>query len=125
MQNKKDIEIQPGFEPGSSECWSDALTNRATELWQMVYIDRHTVQFSARISGSQSWVTTLHDKYMYYRLLQPVNWVLAAVTLDVPLEPPLGANFQRKDIQVFLPAPQKYIHFQHLPQRLLVSHDYQ
>ena len=24
---KKDIEIQPGFEPGSSECRSDALTN--------------------------------------------------------------------------------------------------
>ena len=24
---KKDIEIQPGFEPGSSEFWSDALTN--------------------------------------------------------------------------------------------------
>ena len=23
---KKDIEIQPGFEPGSSEFWSDALT---------------------------------------------------------------------------------------------------
>ena len=27
---KKDIEIQPRFEPGSSECWSDALTNWAT-----------------------------------------------------------------------------------------------
>ena len=27
---KKDIEIQPGSEPGSSECRSDALTNRAT-----------------------------------------------------------------------------------------------
>ena len=24
---KKDIEIQPGFESGSSEFWSDALTN--------------------------------------------------------------------------------------------------
>ena len=24
---KKDIEIQAGFGPGSSECWSDALTN--------------------------------------------------------------------------------------------------
>ena len=27
---KKNIEIQPGFEPGSSECLSDALTNWAT-----------------------------------------------------------------------------------------------
>ena len=27
---KKNIEIQPGFEPGSSECRSDALTNWAT-----------------------------------------------------------------------------------------------
>ena len=27
---KKDIEIQPGFEPGSSEYRSDALTNWAT-----------------------------------------------------------------------------------------------
>ena len=24
---KNEFEIQPGFEPGSSECWSDALTN--------------------------------------------------------------------------------------------------
>ena len=30
---KKDIEIQPGFEPGSSEFRSDALTNELLELW--------------------------------------------------------------------------------------------
>ena len=30
---KKDIEIQPGFEPGSSEFRSDALTNELVELW--------------------------------------------------------------------------------------------
>ena len=27
---KKDIEIQPEFEPGSSKLWSDVLTNCAT-----------------------------------------------------------------------------------------------
>ena len=30
---KKDIEIQAGFEPGSSEFWSDALTKELLELW--------------------------------------------------------------------------------------------
>ena len=30
---KKDIEIQPGFRPGSSEFQSDALTNELLELW--------------------------------------------------------------------------------------------
>ena len=30
---KKDIEIQPGFKPGSSEFQSDALTNELLELW--------------------------------------------------------------------------------------------
>ena len=31
---EKDIEIQPGFEPGSSEFQLDALTNWATGLYQ-------------------------------------------------------------------------------------------
>ena len=26
-KEKKNIEIEPGFEPGSSELWSDVLTN--------------------------------------------------------------------------------------------------
>ena len=30
---KKDIENQPGFAPGPSEFWSDALTNELLELW--------------------------------------------------------------------------------------------
>ena len=31
---KKDIEIQPGFEPGSSKFWSDALIpTEPLELW--------------------------------------------------------------------------------------------
>ena len=33
LMAKEDIEIQPGFEPGSSEFRSDALTNELLELW--------------------------------------------------------------------------------------------
>ena len=33
MMAKKDIEIQPGLEPGSSEFQLDALTNELLELW--------------------------------------------------------------------------------------------
>ena len=40
---KKDIEIQPGFEPGSSEFWSDALTNELLEHW---HLSIDTVRFS-------------------------------------------------------------------------------
>ena len=37
---KKDVEIQPGFEPRSSELWSDALTNRATGALATVSMDK-------------------------------------------------------------------------------------
>ena len=51
---KKDIEIQPGFEPGSSEFRSDALTNELLELWFGAEDRWHssidTVRFSAWIS---------------------------------------------------------------------------
>ena len=39
---KKDIEIQPGFEPGSSEFRSDALTNELLELGSVVEVVAHT-----------------------------------------------------------------------------------
>ena len=32
---KKKIEIQPGFEPWSSELWPDALTNLDTGAWPL------------------------------------------------------------------------------------------
>ena len=53
LQKKKDMEIQPGFEPGSSEFRSDALTNEPLELWHWsrgskdgIYPKTNIVQFS-------------------------------------------------------------------------------
>ena len=49
---KKVIEIQPEFEPGSSEFRSDALTNDLLELWQRIrwHLSIETVWFSGWIS---------------------------------------------------------------------------
>ena len=70
FDGEKDIEIQPGFEPGSYEFWSDDLTNWATawssgigaeDRW---YISIDTAQLSDSTllyHGSTSLHLTLHD----------------------------------------------------------------
>ena len=64
MAKKKDIEIQPGFKPGSSEFYSDALTMQLSHLSSGIgaqdrwYLSVDTFQISGWISQSVGF--TLH-----------------------------------------------------------------
>ena len=68
---KKDIEIQPGFEPGSSEFRSDALTNELLELWDWNEDRWHLSIDTVRLSG---WISLrlgqnndeIHHRYIQY-----------------------------------------------------------
>ena len=85
---KRNIEIQSGFEPGSSECQSDALTNWATRA----------LALEQRIEGTV-WFSELKLRHLSIDTVWFSGWISLRLKLTI-----FCCNQQKKTWTVFMDA---------------------
>ena len=74
---KKDIDIQPGFEPGSSEFRSDALTNELLELLRIYSPEPQLIKQPTSDMISQVLLTYVHTSSFFFHRFELLRAFMA------------------------------------------------